>query len=140
MHSPVRLPASRRLKFAVVAGLTLLAPGTLLAQNAGQSDLDALKARMDQMQKQYEQRIDKMDQERKQDKEQISKMDAEIKALQSKAASGNSILNTHVLTDAEGKGTEAKGPILDESFLQRDQGAHRARAQDCAYSLGPKPL
>jgi hypothetical protein len=59
-----------------------------------------------------------MDQERKQDKEQISKMTSEIEVLQSKAASGNSILNTRVLTEAEGKGTGGQGPKLDESFLK----------------------
>jgi hypothetical protein len=95
MESRIQLPGIRGLKFALAAGLTLLTAESLFAQSTGQSDIDALKARMDQMQKEYEQRIDKMDQERKQDKEQISKMDAEIKALQSKAASGNSILNTH---------------------------------------------
>ena len=93
MDSHVQLRGIRSLKFTLLAGLTLLSTGALFAQSAGQSDLDALKMRMDQMQKQYEQRIDKMDQERKQDKEQISKMEAEIKALESKAASGNSILN-----------------------------------------------
>jgi maltoporin len=118
MDSHVESRGIRSLKFTLLAGLTLLTTDALFAQSAGQSDLDALKARMDQMQKQYEQRIDKMDQERKQDKEQISKMEAEMKVLESKAASGSSILNTRVLTDAEGKGTEARGPLLDESFLK----------------------
>jgi hypothetical protein len=67
VESSFQLPGIRGLKFALPAGLTLLTAETLFAQSAGQSDLDALKARMDQMQKQYEQRIDKMDQERKQD-------------------------------------------------------------------------
>src|SRR5260370_4682646 len=120
MDSHVPLRGIRSLKFTLVAGLMLLTTDALFAQSAGQSDLDALKARMDQMQKQYEQRIDKMDQERKQDKEQISKMQAEMKALESKAASGSSILNTRVLMDANG--TEAPGkapaPLLDESFLK----------------------
>jgi maltoporin len=118
MQSPVRLPASRGLKFALVAGLTLLATRTLFAQNAGQSDLDVLKARLDQMQKQYEQRIDKMDQERKQDKEQISRLESEVQDLEAKTASGSSILNTRLLTDAEGKGTAGNGPVLNESFLK----------------------
>ena len=65
MESTIQLPERHGLKFALVAGLTLLTTDALFAQSAGQSDLDALKARMDQMQKQYEQRIDKMDQERK---------------------------------------------------------------------------
>jgi maltoporin len=120
MYSTVQLPGMRGLKFTLVAGLTLLITDTLFAQSAGQSDVDALKARMDQMQKQYEQRIDKMDQERKQDKEQISKLEAEMKALESKAASGSSILNTRVLTDANGTEAPGKAPasMLDESFLK----------------------
>jgi cell division protein FtsB len=120
MHSPVQSPATRDLKSALAAGLTLLAANALFGESASQSDLDALKARMDQMQKQYEQRIDKMDQERKQDKEQISRLQSEVKALESKASSGQSILNTRILADAEGKGTEAeaKGPILSDSFLK----------------------
>jgi|GEM_PF-4698066 len=93
MDSHVQLRGMRSLKFTLLAGLTLLSTSALFAQSAGQSDLDALKMRMDQMQKQYQERIDKIDQERNQDKEQISKMQSEIKALESKAASGNSILN-----------------------------------------------
>ena len=40
-----------------------------------------------------------------------------MQSLESKADSG-SILNTHVLTDADGKQYEGKGPVLDESFLK----------------------
>jgi LamB porin len=54
------------------------------------------------MQKEYEDRI--------------SAMEAEMKALESKADSG-SILNTRVLTDADGKEISA-APTLDESFLK----------------------
>ena len=61
MDSHVQLRGMRSLKFTLLAGLTLLSTGALFAQSAGQSDLDALKMRMGQMQKQYEQRIDKMD-------------------------------------------------------------------------------
>jgi hypothetical protein len=50
MGAPIQLPGTRGLKFALVAGLTLLTTNTLFAQSVGQSDLDALKARMDQMQ------------------------------------------------------------------------------------------
>jgi cell division protein FtsB len=118
MHSPVQFRAMRGLKVVLVAGLTLLPAEMLLAQSTGQTDLDALKARMDQMQKQYEQRIDKMDQERKQDKEEISRLESEVQALETKSASSGSILNTHLLTGAEGKGTAANGPVLTESFLK----------------------
>jgi len=96
----------------LVASLTLLASGGLFAQsadqNTGQSnqstqnDVSALKAQMQKMQKEYEDRI--------------TSMEAEMKALESKADSG-SILNTRVLTDANGTETAA-APSLDESFLK----------------------
>lgn len=93
------------MKFTLVAGLTLLTTDALFAQSAGQSDVDALKTQMNQMQRQYEQRIEAME--------------AKMKALESNA-NGGSILNTRVLTDANG--TEAAGkapaPMLDESFLK----------------------
>src|SRR5580700_2154846 len=105
MDSPVRPPRMRGLKVTLVAGLALLTTDALFAQSAGQSDVDSLKTQMTQMQRQYEQRIEAME--------------AKMKALESNASSG-SILNTRVLTDANG--TEAPGkapaPILDESFLK----------------------
>ena len=58
---------------------------------------------MEKMQKQYEDRI--------------SAMESKMQSLESKAESGT-ILNTHVLTDADGKQYEGKGPALDESFLK----------------------
>jgi hypothetical protein len=95
----------RGLKVTLVAGIALLTTDALFAQSAGQSDVDSLKTQMNQMQRQYEQRIEAME--------------AKMKALESNASSG-SILNTRVLTDANG--TEAPGkapaPILDESFLK----------------------
>jgi maltoporin len=85
--------------------MALLTTDALFAQSAGQSDVDSLKTQMTQMQRQYEQRIEAME--------------AKMKALESNANSG-SILNTRVLTDANG--TEAPGkapaPMLDESFLK----------------------
>jgi maltoporin len=95
----------RGLKVTLVAGLALLTTDALFAQSAGQSDVDSLKTQMNQMQRQYEQRIEAME--------------AKMKALESNASSG-SILNTRVLGDASG--TEAPGkapaPMLDESFLK----------------------
>jgi len=58
---------------------------------------------MEKMQKEYEDRI--------------STMESKMQSLESRAESG-SILNTHVLTDADGKQYEGKGPALDESFLK----------------------
>jgi len=105
MDAPVGPPRLSGLKFTLVASLALLTTDTLFAQSAGQSDVDALKTQMNQMQRQYEQRIEAME--------------AKMKALESNANSG-SILNTRVLTDANG--TEAPGkapaPMLDESFLK----------------------
>ena len=105
MDSPVGPPRLHGLKFTLVAGLTLLTTDALFAQSAGQSDVDALKAQMNQMQRQYEQRIEAME--------------GKMKALESNANSG-SILNTRVLTDADGKEMPGKAPapMLDESFLK----------------------
>jgi maltoporin len=104
MDSPVSPPRLRGLKYTLVAGLTLLTTDALFAQSAGQSDVDALKTQMNQMQRQYEQRIEAME--------------AKMKSLESNANSG-SILNTRVLTDADGKEMPGKAqPMLDESFLK----------------------
>src|SRR6476659_4190892 len=102
MDSLVDPPRLKGLKITLVAGLALLTTDALFAQSAGQNDVDALKTQMNQMQKQYEQRIEAME--------------GKMKALESNANSG-SILNTRVLTDAEGKGV-APAPMLDESFLK----------------------
>jgi len=84
--------------------MMLLTTDALFAQSAGQSDVDSLKTQMNQMQKTYEQRIEAME--------------AKMKALESNANSG-SILNTRVLTDADGKEAPGKAaPMLDESFLK----------------------
>ncbi|MBV8141410.1 MAG: carbohydrate porin [Verrucomicrobia bacterium] len=105
MDYAVDPPRLSGLKFTLVAGLMLLTTDALFAQSDGQSDVDALKAQMNQMQRQYEQRIEAME--------------AKMKALESNANSG-SILNTRVLTDADGKemAGKAPGPLLDESFLK----------------------
>jgi maltoporin len=105
MDSPVGPPRLKGLKITLVAGLALLTTDALFAQSAGQSDVDALKAQMNQMQRQYEQRIEAME--------------GKMKALESNANSG-SILNARVLTDADGKEMPGKAPapMLDESFLK----------------------
>jgi maltoporin len=102
MDSPVFLPGIRGLKITLVAGLALLTTDALFAQSADQSSVDTLKSQMNQMQRQYEQRIEAME--------------AKMKTLESNANNG-SILNTHVLTDADGKAV-APAPMLDESFLK----------------------
>jgi maltoporin len=105
MDSPVSVPRLGGLKFTLVAGLALLTTDALFAQNAGQNDVDALKAQMNQMQQTYEKRIEAME--------------AKMKAIEANANSG-SILNTRVLTDADGKEGPGKAPapMLDESFLK----------------------
>src|ERR1700730_288696 len=104
MDSPVSPPLLSGLKYTLVAGMMLLTTDALFAQSAGQSDVDSLKTQMNQMQKTYEQRIEAME--------------AKMKALESNANSG-SILNTRVLTDADGKeGPGKAAPMLDESFLK----------------------
>ncbi len=105
MDSPVGPPRLSGLKYTLVAGLVLLTTDALFAQSAGQSDVDALKTQMSQMQRQYEQRIEAME--------------GKMKALESNANSG-SILNARVMTDADGKEMPGKAPapMLDESFLK----------------------
>src|SRR5947209_3856797 len=93
----------RGLKITLLAGLSLLTADALFAQSADQSSVDSLKMQMNQMQGQYEQRIEAME--------------AKIKALESNADSG-SILNARVLTDAEGKAVTAPVAMLDDSFLK----------------------
>jgi maltoporin len=109
MCLPVSFPRLPGLRPLLAASLTLLASGGLFAQsadqNSGQSnpnDVSALKTQMQKMQKEYEDRI--------------SAMEAEMKSLESKADTG-SILNTRILTDADGKEVAA-APTLDESFLK----------------------
>jgi maltoporin len=75
----------------------------VLAQDDNRNEVSALKAQIQQMQKEYEDRI--------------TSLEATVKSLQSTNQSG-SILNTHVLTDADGKQIEGKAPELDESFLK----------------------
>jgi hypothetical protein len=98
-----RFPRLLRFNKSYVVSLALLASGAIYAQNSDSSDLSALKARMQELQRQYEDRI--------------SNLDVKMQALESKRDSG-SILNTHVLADADGKEYDGKGPELDESFLK----------------------
>src|ERR1700704_4664350 len=102
MDSPVSLPGIRGLKITLVAGFALLTTDALFAQSTDQSGVDSLKTQMNQMQRQYEQRIEAME--------------AKMKALETNANSG-SILNARVMTDADGKEV-APAPMLDESFLK----------------------
>src|ERR1700756_5509774 len=90
------------LKTTLVAGLALLTTDALFAQSTDQSGVDSLKTQMNQMQRQYEQRIEAME--------------AKMKALESNASSG-SVFHNHVLTHSDGKAV-APAPMLDESFLK----------------------
>src|ERR1700730_10070600 len=97
-------PPRTYFRYGLATLLSLLTGPSLFAQqNSDSSDVSALKAQMEKMQKQYEDRI--------------SAMESKMQSLESKAESGT-ILNTHVLTDADGKQYEGKGPALDESFLK----------------------
>lgn len=106
-------PASSYLRLGLralfVASLPLLVAATVYGQDSDSSDVAALKAQMEKMQQESEARMEKM---QKQYEDRISSMEAEVQSLKSKADSG-SILNTHVLTDADGKQYEGKGPALD---------------------------
>jgi maltoporin len=111
-------PTSHYLRLSLralfVAGLALLGVATVYAQDSDSSDVAALKAQIQKMQQESEARTDKM---QKQYEDRISALEGEVQSLKSKAESG-SILNTHVLTDSDGKQYEGKGPALDESFLK----------------------
>jgi maltoporin len=106
------LPRYGQLCLPVAAALFLTGSFCLAQDNNPQAqnsspnqsnDVSALKSQMQKMQKEYEDRI--------------TAMEAEMKTLESKSDSG-SILNTRVLTDADGKGVEGSAPVLDESFLK----------------------
>jgi len=103
MCFPASSPRLLGLKASLFASLALFASGPVYGQSSDSSDVTALKTQMEKMQKQYEDRI--------------SAMESKMQSLESKADSG-SILNTHVLTDADGKQYEGKGVALDESFLK----------------------
>jgi maltoporin len=97
--------------------VALLCTGSLaLAQdnssNSNGDEISALKAQIQNLQKQQLQY--QKDQQQYQDR--ITEMEGEMKAMESKADSG-SILNTRILTDADGKEVAA-APTLDESFLK----------------------
>src|SRR5258708_40089156 len=103
MCFPVGCPLRLGLKASLAAILAFFATAPALhAQNSDSSDVAALKAQMETMQKQYEDRI--------------SPMASTLQALESKTEAGP-ILNTHVPTDANGKQYAGKGPALDEPFL-----------------------
>jgi maltoporin len=90
----------------IPSAIWLLTGATGFAQSTSQSEMDALKAHINQLenaQKQYQDRI--------------SNMESQIKSLESQAHSGT-ILNTKVLTDENGTAVEPTGPALDQSFLK----------------------
>ena len=82
----------------------LTASGSPAQENSkGESNaVSALKTEMQKMQSDYDAQVQKM---QKQYEDRISAMEAEMKALESKSHS-DSILNTRIITDADGKGVE----------------------------------
>jgi maltoporin len=104
-------PPKTYFRYGLVALLSLLSVPTLFAQQTSDSsDVAALKAQMEKMQQQNQQM-------QKEYEDRIATMESKMQSLESKADSG-SILNTHLLTDADGKQYEGKGVALDESFLK----------------------
>ena len=92
----------------LLTGSFSLAQDNSQAQNGTKQDneVSALKAQIQSLQKQQQQYQDR-----------ITSMEGEMRSLESKAESG-SILNTRVLTDANGVATEGSSATLDESFLK----------------------
>jgi LamB porin len=96
-----------------------------LAQDNNSNDVSALKAQMQKMQSENQAQMQKlqtqnqtqMQRMQKEYEDRITSMESEMKSLESKADTG-SILNTRILTDADGKEIEGKQPTLDESFLK----------------------
>ena len=70
-----------------------------------------------QMQKMQSENQIQMQKIQKAYEDRITQMESEMKSLESKADTGT-ILNTRILTDADGKEIEGKAPVLDESFLK----------------------
>src|SRR5258708_18004483 len=104
MCFPVGCPLRLGLKASLAAILAFFATSPALhAQNSDSSDVAALKAQMEKMQKQYEDRI--------------SAMESKMQSLEAKTDAG-SILNTHVLTDDNGKQYDGKRPAHHRSFVQ----------------------
>jgi hypothetical protein len=112
MYFPTSSLRSLGLRVSLVAGLALSAGAALHAEDP--DDVAALKAQLEKMQQENQVRMEKM---QRQYEDRISTLESKVQSLQSKSESGT-ILNTHVLTDADGKQYEGKGPVLDESFLK----------------------
>jgi maltoporin len=111
-------PPRTYLRHGLVTMLSLLTMPALFAQQSSdQSDIAALKAQIEQMQKENQQMRQENQQQQREYEQRINGMESQMQVLQSKADSG-SILNTHLLTDADGKQYEGKAPALDESFLK----------------------
>ena len=106
---------------ATLTGALLITASLCLAQNSGDNnnsnnDVSDLKAQIQSLKQQQLQYENRLQQQQQQYEDRITAMEGQMKALESKADSG-SILNTHILTDANG--TEvAAAPTLDESFLK----------------------
>jgi hypothetical protein len=120
MKTTKRFLPREYLRPAFACATVLLALSSTWAQdNSGNNnsnngnDVSALKTQMQKMQKDYDDRVQQI---QKRYEDRISAMEAEMKVLESKADSGT-ILNTRILTDADGKEAET-APTLDESFLK----------------------
>src|ERR1700751_5673442 len=96
------LCAKIALAFLCTGSLALAQDNT--SHSSSDNDVSALKAQIQSLQKQQQQYQDR-----------ITTMESEMQSLESKAESG-SILNTRVLTDANGV-SESPAATLDESFL-----------------------
>jgi cell division protein FtsB len=91
---------------ATLAAAFLCTGSVCLAQDGSSNDVSALKAQIQSLQKQQQQYQDR-----------ITSMESEMQSLESKAQSGT-ILNTRLLTDANGVAADGNPVALDESFLK----------------------
>jgi maltoporin len=105
------LPSKCSLRIAFVALVSFSVAAPLFADDA--AEIAALKAKIDEIEKRHETDMNQM---RYQYEQRIEALDSKVSSLETKSANaGNSILNAHVLTDADGKtGVQ----VLDDSFLK----------------------
>jgi maltoporin len=110
-------PPRAVLCVSLAIAIASMSPHCLAQSNSSSNDgndVSALKIEIEKMRKDYDEEVHKIEQHYE---DRISAMEAEVKALESNAGSG-SILNTRILTDADGKTAEGPVVALDESFLK----------------------
>jgi maltoporin len=113
---PTEFVCAKIVTAFLLTGTVCLAQNSSTNSNNQSDEISTLKAQVESLQRQQAEQKVQNQKQQQQYQDRISEMEAEMKALESKADSG-SILNTRILTDADGKEVAA-APTLDESFLK----------------------